>query len=453
MTNTDNNAFARDMIEAVVPENPDEHSLDEERASYGGNSSFDPKAAMNEAIESATHEEEQPPWRPVRASDPRPKKPVLIPGLLRRSLVMIISAKGKIGKTWLIGVQLAICVAFGLEWLGIRCGQGRVLVINPEVDEDSFDWRFKDMCELLGVDPVEASKRIDVWNTRKEPRTITEVAEAVEKFASGGYYSLIVLDSVSCYLEGDENSSKDVRELIGMINKMADASFASVVTVQHYGKGDQGARDQSDRARGSSVFLDAPDTCMTITEIFPPSGEVEDYLGEGESAYKVEVSRMREFGPFEPVNVIRKHPLVTVDKEGITSDWTLSRSNNGSEGGKASKAVHDANKERDFAKHVNALVSELLGREDAEQGISCKDAAELLGIGGKNPSQTLKDMFEEYGERFDFAQGEFTTRKAWRTSLLVCRLRPNKKDPSKEGQGYFIYPRFKVSQMKLDVDG
>ena len=418
---------------------------------------FNPNAAMNDAIGCASHDadkEEQAPWRAVRANRPRPLKPVLIDGLLRRGLVMIVSAKGKIGKTYLC-IQLALSVAFGLKWLGRECTQGRVLFINPEVDEDSFDNRMSKVCEQMAVNKLDAEKLVDVWNTRKEPVTIGQIIEQVEKFASDGCFSLIILDSVSCYLEGDESKSIDVRNFTGEVNRLAETANAGIVMIQHYGKGNQGDRDAGDRARGSSVWLDAPDTALTITELYPPSGEVEDYLEKDESAFKVECAGMRDFGPFDSVNIIRKHPLVRIDEDGITSGWTFSKAGNGKPGGEAKAKVRAAEDERDFAIYQNKIVADLMQRDDGDDGISCKDASELVGIDTTKASQKLKDLFIKYGEPGDYMEGDFNT-KAYSTDLLVLRKRPSKRpskaNPGKESQGYYIFPRFRTAQLELDVD-
>ena len=368
---------------------------------------------------------------------------------------MIISSKGKIGKTYLC-IQLSLSVAFGREWLGCKCEEGRVLFINPEVDEKTFDNRVHDVCEAMGVNPREAEERIDVWNTRKTPVKISEIIEAVGRFAHGGLYSLIILDSVSCYLEGDENSSFEVREFTTKVNELAEKSGAAVLMVQHYGKGNQGEREAADRARGSSVFLDAPDTVLTITELFPASGEVADYLQEGESAYKIECAGMRTFGPFAPINVIRKHPIVVLDVDGITSGWTFSRSIGARQGGEANAKVKAAEEARDFAIYQNAIVAELMRREDGDSGITCKEAAELVGIASKKASQKLNSMFTKYGNPSDYTEGEFTT-KAYSTDLLVLRKKPGKRackaEQPKGSQDYYIFPRFRIGQYELEVDG
>lgn len=397
---------------------------------------------------------ENPPWRKARASNPSERKPELICGVLRRGHVMGLAAKGKIGKTYLI-ILLAVCVAYGLKWLLFECKPGRVLIVNPEVDEDSFDNRIHEICKRLDLDPKEADEKIDVWTTRADPETnMTSIAETMEHYVERGHYSLIVIDSVSVFVEGNENEAGAVRKVTTLAGSIGEKAFAGVVIVLHYGKGNQGERDAGDRARGSSVWLDGPDATLTLTEVYPPSGEVSDYLPDGQEAYLVEAAGMREFKKFEPFTVVHDHPLVRPDEDGTCAEWGFSKGN-GSEGGRARKAVEDANRERDFANHQNRLVAEFMQREDAGRGITCKEAAELLGIGTKDPSRTLNKMFTEYGEPFDYEEGDFST-KAYRTDLLVMRKRPSsrptKDDPGKPSQAYYVYPRFKTGQMELDLD-
>ena len=51
---------------------------------------------------------------------------------------MIIASTSKAGKTFIL-MELAMAIAEGMNWIGHRCKQGKVLYINMELDKDSFD--------------------------------------------------------------------------------------------------------------------------------------------------------------------------------------------------------------------------------------------------------------------------------------------------------------------------
>ena len=147
-------------------------------------------------------------------------------------------------------------------------------------DEDETRDRVSKVCRAVSIDPAEVEESTVRWSLRGvmkadgEPPTVADLAHDVEARCSFGDFALVVIDSASCLIEGDENSSVDVRRFFAHVLRIARATGAAVLVVHHYGKTAAGDRDSIDRARGSSVWGDSPDAPLSLTEIFPKVGEL-----------------------------------------------------------------------------------------------------------------------------------------------------------------------------------
>lgn len=334
-----------------------------------------------------------PPWVPVQASNPPARSPVLIDGLLRFGHVGLLAGKGKAGKSW-AAIQLSVAVATGGEWFGRKCAQGNVLYLDPEIDPRTFHNRASDVCKAMEVDPDEVIRRVRYLSLRGIPARMDWIVHDVRLFAERGAFALIVIDSASVFVEGDENSSVDVRKFTTKAVQIAAATGAAVLLVHHYGKGDAGDRSTMDRARGSSVWTDAPDMALFMTEVFPPSGEVDDYLDEGERAFQLEVGGIREFPAPDGVKLIFSSPVHRIDGEGITADWkpASAQSRGGKQKAKTAKAENDAK----AAQTEAALMAHFYAERIGSEGVTLKEAAQVAGVDTRTlePRLNGSDYFE-----------------------------------------------------------
>lgn len=334
-----------------------------------------------------------PPWVPVRASDPPARSPVLIDGLLRFGHVGLLAGKGKAGKSW-AAIQLSVAVATGGEWFGRKCAQGGVLYLDPEIDPRSFHNRVSSVCEAMETDPAEVDKHVRLWSLRGVPAHMDSIVHDVRLFAERGAFALIVIDSASVFVEGDENSSTDVRKFTGKVLQVASATGAGVLLVHHYGKGDAGDRATADRARGSSVWLDFPEVALFMTELLPPSGEVGDYLDEGERAFLLEVGGIREFPAPDDARLIYGYPVHRIDGEGITADWKPASAQ--SRGGKQKASVAKAENDAKAAQAEAALMAHFYSERIGSEGVTLKEAAQIVGVDSRTLESRLNggDHFE-----------------------------------------------------------
>jgi len=326
-----------------------------------------------------------PRWEAVRAADPPKLAPELVSGLLRAGHTGLLVAKGKVGKTWQ-AIALCVAVATGGEWLGIRCKRGRCLFIDPEVDPRTMPNRFAKVCRAMGADPKEVQDSVSVLSLRGvltkrgQAPTIQDVAHDIAELVRAGelargYFSLIVVDSCSALLAGDENASVDVRAFHGWLLRISQLTGASVMALHHEGKAKSGDMDGISRGRGSSAWGDCFDVLLSLVETFPPSGEPSDYLGENERAYVLEVPAVREFPPFPPKRLLYSYPVFRLDVDGITNDWKPKSGT--SDGGRQTAALNRAKAEARGERCVSAVLAHMLAEGVGAEGLSVSDAADV----------------------------------------------------------------------------
>ena len=335
-----------------------------------------------------------PTWTAIQATSPPSRNAPLIHNILRLGHVALLAAKGKAGKSW-SAVELSIAVATGGVRGGFGCERGDVLDIDPEIDRNSLDNRFAATCEALNVDSAKIDSHVAKWALRGvEGATMSNIIHDLEIRRPDGSFALIVVDSASVFVEGDENSSVDIRRFAAKVLRMTSITGAAVLLVHHFGKGSAGDRDTADRARGSSVWLDFPDATLYLTEIFPQNGEIGDYLHDGERAFLLESGGLREFPIMEPKHLIFAHPIHRVDVEGITEGWKPTSARRS--GGKSTAEVNKAKAEANRANIAAALLSHYYTEGIGEDGLLLKDAAEVAGVDPRTLTTALdgSDVFE-----------------------------------------------------------
>ena len=345
-----------------------------------------------------------PPWEQVRTIDPPRRNPTLVHDVLRRGHVGLLAGKGKSGKSW-AAIQLSAAIATGGEWFGWKCEQGRVLYIDPELDRKSLDNRFAAVCDALGVDRAAVEGAVSKWPLRGVANAGMK-AIVHDLGIRGIEFDLVVIDSASCFVDGDENSAGEMRRFAAFVLQVAAITNGAVLLVHHYGKGYAGDKDAGDRARGSSVWLDFPDATLYLTEIVPPDGDAEEHLAEGMRAFLLESGGLREFPTVPPKRVIFSYPVHRLDDEGITAGW---KPKSGQQSGGRRRGDQKATERKlKAAEALDVLSGYFIHEGVGSEGLPLKDAAELCGC----DPRTLKGYLGEW-RTFDLYE------KSARNKLVV----------------------------------
>ena len=223
--------------------------------------------------------------------------PSIIDGILRQGRKMIISSTSKAGKTHLL-IDLMFSFAEGMNWLGHRCKQCKVLYINLEVSEDTFT---KDvLAEYLYKGMVGSGAHLDnicLWNLRGKADGISKIKKSIIRKAKQIDASVIILDPLYKVMEGDENSNSDVGRMCREFDDIAEQTGASIIYAHHYAKGNSSSKSVIDRGAGAGAFARDPDAILTLTQL--------DWFSvndPGKKAFRLE-SGLREFSSIDPINL------------------------------------------------------------------------------------------------------------------------------------------------------
>jgi RecA-family ATPase len=195
-------------------------------------------------------------------------------GLLPLGKVGMLAAAGGVGKTMAL-CQLALAVATGKEWLGLKTpNPGRVLIALGEEDLDEVHRRLfhaSAAMQLQGADFKTAAERIialplagvSVALTRGDGQgNVTEAAvltQMKKRLEQGGPWSLLVLDPLSRFAGPDvEKDNAAATRFVQAIETLVDAPGGPTVLVAHHTNKVSRSATENDAsaARGASGLVD-----------------------------------------------------------------------------------------------------------------------------------------------------------------------------------------------------
>lgn len=256
-------------------------------------------------------------------------KEELIPGILRVGHKMLLAGPSKAGKSFML-INLAISIAEGVEWLGLKCKQGRVCYINLELDSASCFHRFKEIYTKRGLDPNHVHD-IDIWNLRGHASPMDRLAPIIIHRFKDKAYSAVIIDPIYKIITGDENNATEMSKFCSYFDQVATEMSVSVIYCHHHSKGAGGKyANAADRSSGSGVFARDPDAILDLREL-NVSGLMDKYKSCHENACEVltgwELSgTLREFAPTAPRRIWFDYPVHVPDKENYLAVATYSDS-------------------------------------------------------------------------------------------------------------------------------
>jgi RecA-family ATPase len=247
-----------------------------------------------------------------------PLKEELIPGILRLGHKMLIAGPSKAGKSFLL-IGLAIAIAEGGEWLGMKCRQGRVSYINLELDRPSCLDRFKEVYDRLGIKP-EHINNLNVWNLRGKSVPMNKLSQIIIHRFKDRNYSAVIIDPIYKVITGDENNATEMSQFCSYFDQIATELDASVIYCHHHSKGASSKySNAADRSSGSGVFARDPDAILDMREL--KTDGIESKYREAHpdacnvlTAWEVR-GTLREFAPMAPKRVWFDHPVHVPDTE------------------------------------------------------------------------------------------------------------------------------------------
>jgi hypothetical protein len=231
------------------------------------------------------------------------RKPELIGGILRQSHKMLIGAPSKACKSFL-AIRLALAIAGGHDWLpGFSCKQGKVYLVNFEIDDGSYMHRVQAVADALQW-PM--SENIAYHHLRGYARDIEELFPAIGTAIEGHDFSAAILDPQYKLLRSSvirnfsENDSASMGYLYGELDRYFSRKNTSPVMISHFAKGSASGKESIDRIVGSGAPMRDVDAVCTLTPL------------DVDNAYQMEFS-LREFKAPEPIALQWEYPIHTVD--------------------------------------------------------------------------------------------------------------------------------------------
>jgi len=220
----------------------------------------------------------------------------LVHGILHKGSKFALGGGSKTCKTWVL-LDLAMSIAYGVNWLNFKTSQGPVLFLNMEIHENFFRRRILRVAEAKDIQLQPGL--LDVWNLRGFSAPFSELIPKIQKAVKDRGYVLIVLDPIyKIYGDLDENNAGDISRLMNELERLAQSSAAALAFAAHFSKGNQSQKEVIDRISGSGVFARDPDSIITLTAHEEPN------------AFSVD-SSLRNLPPSAPFVVKWQYPLMT----------------------------------------------------------------------------------------------------------------------------------------------
>ena len=323
--------------------------------------------------------------------NPPPLKPELIEGILRQGHKMLLVSSSKAGKTFAL-IELAISIAEGYRWLGFRCRQGRVLYLNMELDEASFDDRMIKVYNALDIQNKNLSN-IDIVHLRGRIEKLDKMIPQINRTLKAKEYAAVILDPTYKLGIGDENAAEQVTAFCNAIDKIANAG-ASVIYAHHHSKGAQGAKASMDRASGSGVFARDADALLDMIELRIPQDrqdEAKAIYGDKCTAWRMDAT-LREFQRIEPVDLFFSYPVHEIDTGGILREANLEESERSMEYGREIGSLAKSAKKADMKARLYEAVNRDIDMTGKRK--TYKLYAEEFGVSEK----TIKRYMSEWEE-------------------------------------------------------
>jgi RecA-family ATPase len=242
----------------------------------------------------------------------------VIDGLLRPGDKMMVSGPSKAGKSFLL-MELAIAVAEGSEWLGMKCNSGDVIYVNFELRRDDRIRRIKKIYEANWM-ATEHPGRIHSLDLKGQAAPIEALKSKLIRSVAKYRPTMIILDPVYKIMIGDENNARDVSEFCNVLDAICVETGAAIVYCHHHSKGSQSGKQSVDRASGSGVFARDADVLFDMIELHV-TDDMRSALGAGDhtTGWMIE-GTLREFARPDPMYVTFSHPVHRVDVSGVLKD-------------------------------------------------------------------------------------------------------------------------------------
>ena len=138
-----------------------------------------------------------------------------------------------------MGLYLAALVEHGVSHNGLTADYGRALYLDYETSRETVEERVEAIKAGMGdlLDPA--------WKLRyqRETRPLVDLITDLEKYVDREDIDLVIVDSVGLALGGQFNDGEVVLRMFEAVRQLD----ATVLLIDHQGKGEDGARPRGHR--------------------------------------------------------------------------------------------------------------------------------------------------------------------------------------------------------------
>jgi hypothetical protein len=158
----------------------------------------------------------------------------------------LFAGHGGVGKSG-IALHLAVCVAAGIPFFGLRVAQRRVLYLACEDRENILHWRLARICSFLRIELASLHEWLEVLDLvgqptvlwERDPKTGNSFTTAYGNLHSrirAGESQVLVADGIADVFGGNENSRTEVKAFVNSLLALVPPDDGAVLLVGHISK-------------------------------------------------------------------------------------------------------------------------------------------------------------------------------------------------------------------------
>jgi RecA-family ATPase len=198
----------------------------------------------------------------------------LVKNMIPAGGITLVVGKPGTTKSWLV-YDLALATMHSRPWLGTKPTTGPVVVLSYDNPTPETGRRFKRL-GLREGDPIMFHS--PTWEALKLPDAADDLVAVVHAVEP----KLVIVDSFRQAVNGNENDSEAMGEVMGSFKKMAASpSQPAVVVIHHAGKGilleGSGARGSGEMEGSADAVISIEDGKATWTKTRSWQGEKQEY--------------------------------------------------------------------------------------------------------------------------------------------------------------------------------
>jgi len=165
----------------------------------------------------------------------------LVHGLIPQNTVTLFGGDGGTGKS-LLALQLAVGVSTGRGWIGKGTGEGRVIYMSAEDDDDELHRRLDDILradgrsygDLEGLTLRSLAGEDALLSIDSQMGLMrSELFKELDRRATQDSPTLIVIDTLADVYPANENDRAKVRQFIGILRSLALNHHCAVLLLGH----------------------------------------------------------------------------------------------------------------------------------------------------------------------------------------------------------------------------